>query len=412
MFSRISFHLSPPVRAVVLIWLAWFVILLAYQTIVTQRLQLDRPDYALLWTRTETDFGAQRNKPYLNDPFMNRQVSWDSEFYLSIATVGYDDPAVRAVPLPDGRHLSLNYAFLPLYPTVMRLVAAPLALLNLTPVATSTLAGVIVSLLGTLAAMLALYDLTCDTLDEAAGLRAAWYLVVFPTGFFLAQVYTEGLFVGLAFGSLALIRRQRLLAAGVLAALAVWTRAVGGALVLPLALAVWQSARAEGRLVLNRRLAAGVVAALLPVVAYLLWNAAYGEPFHAVETNFFRRGMLLIEQSVRAWTLVLNNLSSTVPPTAVYYALEFAGLGLALVACLFTLPRYPGVALFGLAALLVAFTSGIPQSMIRYVLAVPSMYIFLAWLGRRPAFDRAWSTASLLLLGMLTMLFSFDMWVA
>ena len=52
--------------------------------------------------------------------------------------------------------MSLNYAFFPFYPLVMRVLAVPLSVLNLTPIATATLAGVIVSLLGTLGAMLAL----------------------------------------------------------------------------------------------------------------------------------------------------------------------------------------------------------------------------------------------------------------
>lgn len=51
------------------------------------------------------------------------------------------------------------------------------------------------------------------------------------------MVHTEGLFAGLAFGSLAMIRRRRWLFAALLAAGATLTRAVGGALVIPLAVA-------------------------------------------------------------------------------------------------------------------------------------------------------------------------------
>ena len=83
-------------------------------------------------------------------------------------------------------------------------VALPLRVLGLSQIATATLAGVIVSVLGTLLGMIALYDLVRDQLEDAGGIRAAFYLIAFPAGFFLAQVYTEGLFVGLAFGCLAL----------------------------------------------------------------------------------------------------------------------------------------------------------------------------------------------------------------
>ena len=86
---------------------------------------------------------------------------------------------------------------------MMRLFAMPLSLFGLNAIATATLAGVIVSLLGTLAAMIALYEFASVEMDEASGIRAAFYLLIFPSGFFLAEIYTEGLFVGLAFSSLA-----------------------------------------------------------------------------------------------------------------------------------------------------------------------------------------------------------------
>ncbi|HEY4723518.1 MAG TPA: hypothetical protein VII92_16805, partial [Anaerolineae bacterium] len=92
--------LAHPIRNLSLIWLAWAIILIGFQALATARYQPRRPDNVLSWTTSETRAGSQDDKPYLVDPFMNQQVSWDSEFYLSIATVGYDDPAVRAIP-PD-----------------------------------------------------------------------------------------------------------------------------------------------------------------------------------------------------------------------------------------------------------------------------------------------------------------------
>ena len=178
---------------------------------------------------------------------MNEQVAWDSEFYLSIALRGYDDPNVRtATPVneddkPGQEPVSLNYAFYPMYPWVMRIVSYPLRLVTPTPVASLTLAGVLVSALGALAAMIALFDIVRLREGDDSATRAAFYMLIFPTGFFLAMVYTEGLFMGLAFASLALMQRKHLAWAGLLAAVAVWTRAVGIALIFPLAIAWWQS---------------------------------------------------------------------------------------------------------------------------------------------------------------------------
>jgi hypothetical protein len=74
--------------------------------------------------------------------------------------------------------------------------------------------------------------------------------------------------------------------------------------------------------------------------------------------------------------------------------------------------RWPGPALFGLAAIGIAITSGPAQGMIRYALAAPAIFLLLAHLGRHWIFDRGWTIASVLLMGLLAALFSLDFWVA
>jgi hypothetical protein len=59
-----------------------------------------------------------------------------------------------------------------------------------------------------------------------------------------------------------------------------------------------------------------------------------------------------------------------------------------------------------------ALTSGAAQGMVRYVLVTPPLFWVLARWGRQPAFDRLWSLASILLLALEAMLFTFDFWVA
>ncbi len=419
--TRVTFQISRLTLRILLTWLAWAAILLGFQALVAARLAPQRPDYARPWTPGETRATSQNNKPYLLEPFMNAQVSWDSEFYLAIATRGYDDPAVRAIPGPGGRPLSLNYAFFPFYPYVMKAVAAPLHLVGLRPVAASTLAGVLVSLVGTLAGMLALADLAREELEERGGLRAAFYLVAFPMGFFLAQVYTEGLFVGLAFWCLALIRPQpgaqrrgwRLVAAAALAVLATWTRAVGVGLSIPLALAWWDELRKGGSLssIPWPRLAGGL-AALAPLAAYAAWRGSFwGQANAFVEASFFGRGLLLVRQTLLDWRQGLAGAGEN-PQAAVYYGLELALIALAVVSCLATWRRSPGLSGFGLFVIAVSLTSGAAQSIGRYVVPVPSIYLFLARLGRDEAFDRGWTLASVLVMGLLATLFTFDMWVA
>ena len=73
-------------RNIVLIWLAWVLIVIGFQTLATSRFSPQFPDTAQGWTASFTGKGYQVGHPYLLDPFMNNQVAWDSEYYLGIAT--------------------------------------------------------------------------------------------------------------------------------------------------------------------------------------------------------------------------------------------------------------------------------------------------------------------------------------
>jgi Gpi18-like mannosyltransferase len=334
-----------PVTTIFLIWLAWALLLLGFQKAASMRLQLRVPDTVLEWVAEETTPGAHAHQPYLNEPFLNRQVAYDSEFYISIALAGYDDPSLRTIWLPPDREpsliwtqsplplgipkdypggrpefipadyvaYSLNYAFFPFYPLVMRGFDYLLSIFHLNPIATASLAGVVVSLLGALGAMLALYDLTRDELGDAGAVKTAIYLIVFPTGVFLAMVLTEGLFAGMAFGALAMLRRRQWLWAGLFAACAMLTRAVGVALVIPFGIAwfgeafplirAWvKSGRVDrsGRQQLWSLIWKGL-AGLAPLIAYLAWSFFLGKQFHAVEAAYFGRWAFLVKESIKAW---------------------------------------------------------------------------------------------------------------
>lgn len=403
------------IRQIVLLWLAWAILIIGFQSLVQARVQPFRPDRATAWTDKETARNSQRDKPYLIEPFMNNQVSWDSEFYLSIATAGYGDPIVRQVSIPDGREFAMSHAFFPLYPVLMSVVRVPLLAFGLTPIGASALAGVLIALVGTLGAMFALADLAARRMGEAGAIRAVFFLLIFPSAFFLAQVYTEGLFIGLAFGSLALMERRHWWLAGILAALATLTRSIGIFLIVPMGMAWLWNLRTES----NGWLQAfwsrwwQIPALLLPVLAYGLWRLALGMPFDLVQEYWFGRAAFdfdrLRDGLDVAWQAITTAPNSQ---TQVYYLLELTSIGLAFVACLYTFRRDPILSLFGLLALLIPFTSGAPQSLIRYVLVVPSLFIMLAALGRYKVFEQAWTLLSILLLGMQVSLFTWDMWVA
>jgi hypothetical protein len=462
-------------RKIFLIWLAWAFIVLGFQYLSTARFKPVFPDMAQEWTATYTVPGSyQLYRPYLNDPFMNAQVCWDSEYYISISLAGYDDPKVPHLT-PNGttvwnngmilngqpytgESISLNYAFFPFYPWVMWLFSNPLKLIGLDPVATATLAGVIVSALGALLGMLALYDLTSDTLGDEGAMRAAFYLVIFPTGFFLIQVYTEGLFVGLAFSCLAVLRRGKWLWAALLGAAATLTRAVGVALIIPMALtwfrtgdwldidlewrqiyywwneswrAMFQAVRKFFRGIfgvhkpddpewslLREQLVVVIsfgkmLLAFAPLIAYLVWKFSHlGVSFDFVETHYFGRGFLDFGSAYFNWANAVQSLFVHIPARTAYFLTEIFGLIIGAVTCITCVKYYPEIAFFSLAVLIISWGSGPAQGIIRYILGAPAVFVMLARWGKNTVFDKAWTVASLLLMGLLAMLFAFNFWVA
>ncbi|HMB21309.1 MAG TPA: hypothetical protein VKP08_00690, partial [Anaerolineales bacterium] len=385
---------------IVLLWLAWVLIILSFQWIVTTRLAFQRPDLAVVWTASATLPFSNQGKVYLMEPFMNRQVAWDSEYYVGIAVGGYDDPQAGTETNPQtGEKVIKNYSFFPFYPYIMRVFALPLRLFGLNPIAAASLAGVIVAVLGTLAGLLALWDMTRAYFEEDDAYRSVFYALIFPTAFFFAMVYTEGLFIGLAFGALALAKRGQWVWASILGLCAAWTRAHGAAVFLPL-LVLWWLERRQMQAAWKWYLRGAF--ALLPLIGYFIWRISpLGAGWAKLQTFVFGRGLMSIGRSLLDWQRAADYAHSLGGGAGqIYFAIEVGSVLLALVASLWLLRRDPAVALFSLAVVLLSIFSGSAQSMARYMLIAPALYIFLAWLGRNKIFDRAWTVFSILLLGM------------
>lgn len=439
------------VRNIVLFWLAWVLIVIGFQALATARVQPQWPDMLVYAPGDPTDVPnfAQQGHPYMLDPFMNEQVSWDSEMYIGISIGGYNDPCMTVaypsvhahggfvVPCLDTvkrgaeKPIVLSYAFFPFYPILIHLFAIPLSLLRLDPIATATLAGVIISALGILAAMLSLSDLTNEKLGDDGAMRAVFYLMIFPASFIFVQVYSEGLFVGLAFGCLAMLRRKHLVLAALLGGLATLTRAVGMTLIIPMAIMwirthEWYALDLEwDQLYFKRPAWRPVWHALLaftPLLVYMVWKLSYyGAMFDYVETAYFGRAPLDLAKGFGAWMYALYDVvqghalgrPDMLSPFGyrAQYLIEVCSAALGFVAIVPALKTDPEVAWYSLAAFLIAWVSG-PPNIPRYMLAAPALFITLARWGRNPVFDRAWTLLCLLLMGLLAMLYAFNFYAA
>ena len=412
--------------SVLITWLCWALIMVGYVAYIQGRFDVKPPDKAVSWTESETLPNSQDGKPYLLEKFMNGHVAWDSEYYLSIAVAGYDDPEMRAIApnfnwnsvqillkkYAPSDWVSMNYPFFPFYPLMIRLFMFPLGIFGLNKIATATLAGVIVSLLGTLGASVALYDLARDYEGDEGGLRAAFYLLIFPSSMFLAVVYTEGLFLGLTFGALALARRHQWLWAGILAFFGTWTRAAGALVLLPMVWYWWQDDGLKNLFgAFSWKEVGKALLIASPIFAYLIFNAVLGKNFHLVESLFFQRKLLAFGPSWDAWKTAFKWMMNPANKQAfTYYLVEFGALFFATAACIWMFWRDPALALYGLVTILFSITSGVGQGAHRYVLAVPALFLFPAWLGKHPAFDRTWTLLCILLMGVFLSMFAFNFW--
>jgi len=143
---------------------------------------------------------------------------WDAPHYLDLIDHGYSSTG-------DERFWVV---FFPLYPWLARLFnfvfRDPLT------------SAFLVSTVASIAAVVLLYRLARLDDEERTARDAVWFLLIFPTAYFLHIGYTESLFLALVLGSFLAARRGRWAAAGIAGAFASLAR-VNGLLLVP-ALAV------------------------------------------------------------------------------------------------------------------------------------------------------------------------------
>ena len=216
---------------------------------------------------------------------------WDAPHYTDIIVYGYQfDDLGNLVNSYGYRQvypgeLELYIVFYPLFPWLGWVVNA---LIHAPVLSAFIVAGVASLFVGPL-----LYRLVRQDEAPDVALRSAWFLLIFPTAYFLHIGYTEALFLALVIGSFLAARTDRWWLAGLLGGLAALTRING--LVLLLALPVeaatqWYMQAPEARRFRWRWLAIGLVGVGFGI--YLGLNyAIYGTPFqflHVQQDHWFK----------------------------------------------------------------------------------------------------------------------------
>jgi hypothetical protein len=321
---------------------------------------------------------------------------WDSNWFTQIATEGYTD---RNCAAPG-----CTSAFFPLYPMLVRAVDVVLP-------GGALPAALIVSNAALLGALTVLYRLVERDFGRVLADRATWYLMAFPTAFFLAVGYNESLFLLLSASCLYALRDGRWLVAGLAGGLAAATRSAGVLLLVPFCYEYVRRCGWRPRL--------GVLGALLipaGLGAYMLYSRArFGDAlaFSHAQANWGRQA----DWPWMSFVRTAHNLAATHPllaPNGAHLILEL-WVTLAVIALLvlafvgpwkmrrdqWALPLY-GVAL---TLVIVSFPSTRPDapfplySAPRLALEVIPAFIVLARIGERRTADRLYLLVALSLQG-------------
>ncbi len=173
---------------------------------------------------------------------------WDAVSYLDIAGQGYPS------------QLDYHDAFLPGYPLLFR--AASVVTRDL------VLAGVLVSALAELAALVFIHELVRRERDAGPARFAVWAVALAPLGFFFTGVYTESCFIAAAALALLLMRAGTMRGAALAAAVAVSMRLTGMVLLPVLAYELAPGPDPSGRCLARPRPAPAAPLRRLPAPAH------------------------------------------------------------------------------------------------------------------------------------------------
>jgi hypothetical protein len=322
--------------------------------------------------------GVTGSRPWSYDMVrrMTPLARWDSGWYVNLAEAGYGEPPTRV-----GQET--NHAFFPLYPGLVRLVV------RATGIETS-LAGNLLSGAALLAALLLFADWTQRHFGESRVVPAVLVLLLFPTSFFFAAVYTEALVLALALAAVLGFERGRLLlgaAAGLLAGL---TRITGLVLAPYLALVAWRASREAG-LPTGRAATRAALAGASPLTGFglfcLYFWRRFGDPllFVKAQHNWSAQAKTVFDGPSLIWQGVVEDFQrGRIFGDAHARTLEGVYLLFFLVlAAVLLRQRRSAEALYVALTVALVFTSGTFESAGRYVLPAFPAFAALAGLEKR-----------------------------
>lgn len=294
-------------------------------------------------------------------------MRWDAGWYATLAERGYDAGTL---------HQQTNVVFFPLYPKLVGAVSTIIPL---------PAAGMVVSGICFLAALVVFFDLVQRRYDARTAKIATALLAFNPFGFFFGLMYTESLFLLLTVSTVWLILERQWWLAAATAGLTSATRSVGlmAGIVL---LAQWAYDHKQTlwplRSIRPWMILAGLglvsAAGLIAFVVFLQVNNGDALAFIHVQKYWARTGIANLPAELYAY--VKGTMMGTLGKYFIFTDTVWLGstlLGLTGLVMLWRQKEYL-LALFVALGLAVPLASGTIGSMSRYTMVLFPLYIAVA----------------------------------
>lgn len=356
-------------KKVLLIFLIWFVIANLFAIVAANRLNL-KADTAYPWIDPAKTPQVHEWNP------IPLHAKWDSFWHLGIASDGYDF---------RGYDKLSNIVFFPLFGGMIK-VFTPFLL------GQEILAGWVASSMFLLLALMFFYKLVKENHPKLNPYLPIFFLLIFPTAFFLNAVYTESLFLFLSIATFYYGLKKNFVLAGIFGMLAALTRITGILLFIPLA---WEYFEVYGM-----RLKTKILPLLLIPLGTLSFFA-----FHYLRFRDLFLFFKIESRWGRSFTINLDHLNLFSHPAIVNFALDALFAAFAIIVSVLVLKKMRvSYGLYMLATIFIALVTGTMMSIGRYIIVLFPMYIFAA--GIKSELTKfTWATASILLFALYTLLF-------
>jgi hypothetical protein len=383
------------VKKLFIYFLSWRV-LLFLPIIIGEKLLTYRKEYEYT---TITYF--VKNIQFLSNNLLTIWANFDGVHYLMIATNGYTD----------------NGRFLPLYPILIHGFSTLFGAQGSINIIVFNIA-LLISNLSFLMSLFIFYQLTLLDYEEKIAWRSILMLLIFPTAFFFASIYTESLFLLLTLASLYCARKRNWLMASICGLFLAVTRPIGIIILPTLLVEFYLQERKEKKQYIFLK---GIPLFFIPIglIGYAVYNiyqwgdALFFMKAHAALANGRSvTSAVFIPQTLYRYFKILTNVPLTQFEWSIAL-LEVVSFIFAVLMIWYLWKKQVRLSyfIFSILGLLIPAVSGTFSGLPRYIIVLFPLFIGLGMIENKVV-RMFYIIISVILLFLLTLFFSRGYYIA